>query len=532
MYKLGKAKDKQAHPPLEEAQRPQGSLLDAYLNAEDAKKIHPTDDRPLPESEPQQSYVFRPQQSAFAGYFPGINFIDRIGIADIFSWLRDGIIWIILAIIACVAAALAYSVMTPQRYTAYTDIIVNPSNLNVINDGVFSVSPQRDTQILEVESKLRTLTSRNVLAKVVSELKLDEDPEFISPTPIERFKMLLSRPQEEGDNSIGALRALGDRVEAERDPRSFVVTLGVWSANPEKSVTLSNAIINSFENELFQTTSDGSRRVADDLNNRLKELRASVTEAEKKVEDFKRENGLQVNNGELVSNQTSGELNTQVLAAQQRLIQDESRLKQMELAISQQRVASAAIFDSETMNTIREQYSILQQQIGAMTMTYGSRHPRLATANAEKAMLEQGISQEAQRILETVKTSVGEARSSLDALRQKAVAERANVFTDNDAQVKLRDLERDARTVAAIYETYLTRSRQIAEQQAINSTNVRVISRAVAPNFRSWPPGKMTLMTLGGFAGLFIGIGLALTFGAWRYLRGSYGFAPASAKRA
>jgi uncharacterized protein involved in exopolysaccharide biosynthesis len=257
-----------------------------------------------------------------------------------------------------------------------------------------------------------------------------------------------------------------------------------------------------------------------------------VTEAEKKVEEFKRQNGLQVNNGELVSNQLSGELNAQVLSAQQRLIQEESRLKQMEQAISQQRVASSAIFDSETMNTIREQYSILQQQIGAMTMTYGSRHPRLATANAEKAMLEQGFAQEAQRILETVKTSVAESRSSLDALRQKAVAERANVFTDNDAQVKLRDLERDARTVAAIYETYLTRSRQIAEQQAINSTNVRVISRAVAPNFRSWPPGKMTLMTLGGFAGLFLGIGLALTFGAWRYLRGSYGFAPAAATRA
>lgn len=532
MYKLGKAKDKQARPPMDETPRPQGSLLDAYLSAEEDKRSNPAYDRPLPEPEPQPAYAMRPQSSAFAGYFPGINFIDRIGVGDILSWLRDGVLWIVLAVIACVGAALAYSMMTPQRYTAYTDIIVNPSNLNVVNDGVFSVSPQRDTQILEVESKLRTLTSRNVLAQVVSDLKLDKDPEFVSPTPIERLKMLLSRPPEEGDNSIGALRALGDRVMAERDPRSFVVTLAVWSTNPEKSVTLSNSIVNAFENELFQTTSEGSRRVADDLNIRLDEMRANVTEAEKKVEDFKRQNGLQVNNGELVSNQASGELNTQVLAAQQRLIQEESRLKQMEQAISQQRVASAAIFDSETMNTIREQYSILQQQIGAMTMTYGSRHPRLATANAEKAMLEQGISQEAQRILETVKTSVGEARSSLDALSQKAVAERANVFTDNDAQVKLRDLERDARSVAAIYETYLTRSRQIAEQQAINSTNVRVISRAVAPNFRSWPPGKMTLMALGGFAGLFLGIGLALTFGAWRYLRGSYGFAPAAPKRA
>lgn len=56
-------------------------------------------------------------------------------------------------------------------------------------------------------------------------------------------------------------------------------------------------------------------------------------------------------------------------------------------------------------------------------------------------MLERGIADEAQRILLAAKTNVAEARSSLDALRLKAVAERANVFTDNEAQVRLRDLE-------------------------------------------------------------------------------------------
>ncbi|MCO6062558.1 hypothetical protein NG726_38675, partial [Pseudomonas sp. MOB-449] len=76
-------------------------------------------------------------------------------------------------------------------------------------------------------------------------------------------------------------------------------------------------------------------------------------------------------------------------------------------------------------------------------------------------MLERGMADEARRILQAAKINVAEARSSLDALRLKAVAERANVFTDNDAQVRLRDLDRDARSAAAIYETYLTRSRQL-----------------------------------------------------------------------
>lgn len=531
MYRLQKAGHKQARP-LEEktapAARPHGSLLDDLVDEDEVfeRTVLKEHLEPKPAVAPAAEPVpaERPARPASPGgslatALPGLKHIDRIGVDDVIVWLRDGIVWIVLAIILCVAAALTYAYMTPARYTAYTDIVVNPSNLNVVNDGVFSPSQQRDTQILEVESKLRTITSRNVLARVVDELKLDQDAEFISPPPLARLKSMFSSAPEDGDNRVGALRSLGDRVAAERDPRSFVVTLAVWTNDAEKSVTVSRAIVKAFESELFQTTSDSSQRVVDDLRKRLEEMRENVTAAEKRVADFRRENGLQENNGQLVSNLASGELNAQVLAAQQRVIQEESRLKQMEAAIAQNRTQSDAIFDSQTMNTIRAQYSTLQQQIGAMTLTYGARHPRLATAGAERAMLERGMADEARRILQAAKTNVAEARSSLDALRLKAVAERANVFTDNEAQVRLRDLERDARSAAAIYETYLTRSRQLAEQQSIDSTNVRVISQPVAPNSRSWPPGKLTFLIAGGAGGLFLGLGIAVALGLLRYLR-------------
>ncbi len=526
MYRLQKAGHKQTRPLDEKAPpaQSQGSLLDDLVDDDEVFERTVLKEHLEPKATPaaEQVRAAKPttKSSPSAGLsnaLPGLKYIDRIGVDDILSWLRDGILWIVLAIILCVAAALSYAYMTPPRYTSYTDIVVNPSNLNVVNDGVFSPNQQRDTQILEVESKLRTITSRNVLARVVDELKLNQDSEFINPPPIARLKAMFSSRPEDGDNKIGALRSLGDRVAAERDPRSFVVTLSVWTNDAEKSVLVSKAIVKAFESELFQMNSDSSQRVVGDLKARLEEMRENVTVAEKRVADFRRENGLQENNGQLVSDQTSSELNAQVLAAQQRVIQEESRLKQMDAAIAQNRTQSAAIFDSQTMNTIRAQYSTLQQQIGAMTLTYGARHPRLATAGAERDMLERGMQEEAQRILQAV--NVAEARSSLDALRLKAVAERANVFTDNEAQVRLRDLERDARSAAAIYETYLTRSRQIAEQQAIDSTNVRVISQPVEPNSRSWPPSKLTFLIAGGAGGVFLGIGIAVAFGLLRYLR-------------
>jgi uncharacterized protein involved in exopolysaccharide biosynthesis len=111
-------------------------------------------------------------------------------------------------------------------------------------------------------------------------------------------------------------------------------------------------------------------------------------------------------------------------------------------------------------------------------------------------------------------------------LRAKASDEKSNVFSDNEAQVQLRDLERDARAKAAIYETHLARAQQITERQQIDTTNVRVISRALPPNARSWPPRTVVLVAGGGFLGIILGISLALALGLWRYIRRPQPLAP------
>ncbi|MNT53806.1 putative tyrosine-protein kinase in cps region [compost metagenome] len=110
-------------------------------------------------------------------------------------------------------------------------------------------------------------------------------------------------------------------------------------------------------------------------------------------------------------------------------------------------------------------------------------------------------------------------QQALEALRGKANVEKSNVFTDNEAQVQLRDLERDARAKAAIYETHLARAQQITERQQTDTTNVRVISRALPPNARTWPPRTLILLIAGGMLGFFLGVSVAIARGLWRFVR-------------
>lgn len=459
-------------------------------------------------------------QTGNPSFLPGLASIGSLGIDDFIIWLRQGWLWIVAAIAMCVAAALVFALTATPRYVVYTDIIIDPANLNVVSDDVFTANPMRDSQIAEVENKMRVLTSRNVFARVIDDLNLTEDPIFTKPAPLAGLKALFGLHNEtDGDNRNGIMRALSERITAHREERSFVVVLSVWSENPDQAIALSEATVAAFEEELFHSAANSVSRVAQSLAERLDELRGNVTEAERRVEEFRRANGLQSSNGELVSSQLSTELNRQVLELQQGLIQAQSRFNQMNSAIKQGRIVGASVFDSETMTSLRQQYNTLQQQIGAIELTYGPRHPRMVAILSERGTLETAMDREARRVLELGRADLARQQAAYDALRGKAEEEQANVFTDNAAQVQLRDLEREARSRATIYETYLARTQQITEREKIDTTNVRIISSPLPPTARAWPPRTILLLAAGIFAGLSLGIGLALSLGFWRFLR-------------
>ncbi len=89
--------------------------------------------------------------------------------------------WILIAALAIIGglAGLAYGMTAKPRYTAYTDLLVPPSGLQLLPNDVYAQSLRADSQILDIESKMRILTSGNVLRRVVTDLKLNEDEEFV-----------------------------------------------------------------------------------------------------------------------------------------------------------------------------------------------------------------------------------------------------------------------------------------------------------------------------------------------------------------
>lgn len=431
------------------------------------------------------------------------NLFASITPVMILGWIRR-FWWLILAL-ALIGAFGGYAAGTliPPRYTSYSDILLDPNNLELVADDLYTRAAGGEAQIIDVESKMRILSSVSVLGRVVDTLDLASDPEFVGPAAAQN---------PDADHRIAAILELGERLRVGREERSYVVTASVWANTPEKSAVITDAVVNAFLIELNEAESDGARNASDELNQRLTQLRDEAAKAESAVVDYRRQNGLPVTSEGQLSIQSAVQINTQVDTARETLIAAEARYA----ALASNNGGAAQ--ETETLAKLRTEYAAAKQRTDALTATLGPRHPNLATARAELSALKGEIDLEVSRIVEGARTDLQRARDVFDQLSNAAGAQLGNVFTDEQAQLELRQLERTATSTVAIYEAYLTRAQQVAERSQINTSKVRVISPAIAPSTRSYPP-RTVMLTAGGFiGGLMAGLALAAGLGFLQYM--------------
>lgn len=448
-----------------------------------------------PSPAPEQQADPSPEAKPFPLRLP----FQDLTIERLLEWLWHGWKWILLFVVLGAFAGGAFGFMAKPKYTVTTEILVDPADLKVMADDVFSQNNQRETQLLDAESKLMILTSGNVLNNVVQTLRLAEDPEFVGADAT-------------GDKSLEALRALSKQVDARREERSFIVNLSVRSQSAPKAVKIANAIVSAFQDELVKGQADGAGRAAKELFARLDTLKDEVARADEAVQRFKREHNLQSSSGELVSTLIANQVNTQLVDAQTRVIKARSRYERLSTGSMESRLDTAAI-QSETMTALRTQFALAKKQFDAQSAILGARHPRIVALRPEVEALQNQIKQEQARILEAAKSELAQAESALMAQQAQASAMKTTVFEENASLVQLRELEREAQAKATVYEAFMERAKEIAERQQIDATNVRIISPPTLPKSRSYPPRTMYLIAAGMIVGFAVGCALAAGLG-------------------
>ena len=501
--------------------------------AEDASRL---DRQPHRETTPRADTVWRDEADVASGanYPRAERYYEEdderplvdIGVLVGSVWRHRRLI-VATTIIGAVAGVLI-ALSTPHHYYAETKMFIDPREIRVTDDDLRNQILSTEAMIAMADSQVQILSSNTVLSKVVDKLNLTRDPEFNGSANagglaggIALVKQLFSGSEANEEMETEAVNSLAEALSVSRDPKTFIINVGVTTRDADKSALIANTLVNTYLASEDAAQSGLMERTSEALDSRLDSLRADLNAAERAVENFRAENDLVGVGGELIDDK-------QVVALNQQL--GNARAQKVSVRVKAENLAKADVNDiidgafpeeflSANLLELRKQYSQAKSNADSLASSLGPRHPKYVAAESSLESLRGQIRSELRRIVASSQAELQRAVETEQELASQLAIAKTKSLDNSEELVTLRELERTATATRQIYESFLKRSRETSERGNLNPQNVRVISAAEPPLQPAGPSRK--LIAIGGMIlGALAGLGIALALGFLEILRG------------
>lgn len=434
-----------------------------------------------------------------------------------------------------------YLQTTPPTYVAVARVLID-EGLNKIVDEV-SATPTNMQSEAAILSQIEIIKSDRLASVVVNKEKLDQNENFLRPPVsllskgvgylrgvLQYFRSRPAATVDAPENMDEATRAammvtarkelaslmLQGKVTAQRLGRSYVIAIAYQSHDPQLAASITKAYADAYLADQLDASFDATERAVVWLQGRLADLRDSSQAAALAVEKFRAENGLTVARGELLAEKQLSDLNGQLVLAQADSARALARYEQYKAIVeggSEDAFKYASIPSDQPGNsvisTLKTRYLNATKREQEIAARFGPDHPQAVALRREVTDLSSQIHGELQQLAESYRNEYEVARSRETVLRQSVAQATGQNSEANQSQVGLRELEQQATALSSLYQTFLARYEEVAQQQSFPIGKVRVISEATVPKAASSP---RTSMVLG--LSLVLGVILGGAFGA------------------
>jgi Mrp family chromosome partitioning ATPase len=156
---------------------------------------------------------------------------------------------------------------------------------------------------------------------------------------------------------------------------------------------------------------------------------------------------------------------------------------------------------SPVVQRLRDQHANTLRREAALSSQLGPRHPLMADARAQVESSRNQITTELQRVARQT-----EAEFQIATAREREISARIETLEKDvagtaTAQIRLRELEREADASREVLRTFLARAKETQEEQNLSKADARIITPAAIPPAPS-SPNPLLVLALSGFAGL------------------------------
>jgi succinoglycan biosynthesis transport protein ExoP len=442
--------------------------------------------------------------------------------------------WKIVATFGAVGMILGaiYALTAVPLYVSSTNLLIDPKTRQIVDQLSAAAGVMDDEG--SVLSQVEILSSQKIALDVVDKLDLTNNAEFqaggrsplgsVTRTirSVLNFRSWFNSDTLAADREVErqqAANAVRGGLTAERVGRSYVLSISYTSPSAELSAKIANAIAESYLTDQLDSKYEATRRASEWLQQRIAELKQKALESDLAVQKFKSSNNLISTGGQLISDQQLTQLNSQLIVAQSATASAKSKYDQIQNIIKSGEIDASVTesLNSPVVTGFQQKYLDALRRETDIASRLGPDHLQAVRLRNEmqdyKRLMFTELSRIAEASYSTYQIALANEKSA-----EKQVQDATGVSSNaNDAQVQLRQLERESETYKSLYANFLQRYQEATQQQSFPITEARVISKAIAPQ-RPSKPKKSLILGISLFAGLLLGAGA----GGYREYRERY----------
>jgi succinoglycan biosynthesis transport protein ExoP len=422
----------------------------------------------------------------------------------------------IITMLLCLGVAGVYLMTAPKRFTGTAVLLMDSRKMQGLQTQVGSTADNPiDTAM--VDSQVEVLKSETIASAVIKDLRLLDSSEFMGQdegvlsglTQLFASLFLESKPSDD-ELMRAAIGHIVTGLTIKRVAQSYVIEISYQSLSKDLAARIANAIAENYLTDSLESKYQSSRRAAVWLQDRLKELRAQASAAERTVVDYKAKNNIVDAGGRLLTEQQLAEINSSLTEARAKRAEAEAKLQRITAILNADESDSKVILnDLATVNDsmanpvitkLRQTYLDYAARSADWSNKYGATHLAVINLHNQMHEIRRSIIDELRRTAEAYKSDLEIAKAREES-NQKSLNDTIAVSNDTgQAQIVLRDLESNAQSARALTDNFLQLYMVSVQQQSFPITDARVITQASALSSPKTSP-KTALVLLAAIVG-------------------------------
>ena len=407
-----------------------------------------------------------------------------------------GAIWrrrilVLLSTVAIGGAAFGISSMVSPRYQAETRILIETRNPALGAQQNLPAAPEPILDEAGVASQVALLQSADLVKQVARELKLSDLREFdpsANPDPLTRILVLtrlmknpLDVPPEER-----VLTEFYKKLQVYQVEKSRVIAVQFSSKDPKLAARVPTEMARVYlalqSGAKLDTTNDTAKWLEPEIAN----LREKVRDAEAKVAEYRASSDIyKTGEQNTFAESQLGNISQELARIRGERANAEARADNVRDALKSGRSADSLseVVGSPMIQRLKETQSNVEGQIADLSTSLLDGHPRLKALRSQLSGINEQIRRETRKILTSLENEATVARDREKQLMRQLETVKADTAVNEERQVGLKALEREATAQRQLLETYLSRYREAVSRQDMNATpaDARVISNATTP---------------------------------------------------